>query len=103
MNETRRLRQRRKRIQAPFDHPEFVFELKMDGWLPAGTLFVFTNGEPMSLFEEATERTPSKDGQDGWIVCSVCAELEEEPLMANTTLLCGNCADRVMAEQDFVR
>ena len=21
-----------KRIQAPFDHPEFVFELKMDGW-----------------------------------------------------------------------
>src|SRR5712692_10251564 len=21
-----------KRILAPFDHPEFVFELKMDGW-----------------------------------------------------------------------
>jgi hypothetical protein len=31
--------------------------------------------------------------------CSVCAELEEEPLMANTTLICGNCADSLMAEQ----
>jgi hypothetical protein len=37
------------------------------------------------------------------MVCSVCAELDEEPLMAQTTLICGNCADRVMPEQDFVR
>jgi hypothetical protein len=48
------------------------------------------NGEPISLFEEARERTPSKDGEDGWMVCSVCAELEEEPLLANSTLICGN-------------
>jgi hypothetical protein len=61
------------------------------------------NGEPISLFEEARERTPSRDGEDGWMVCSECAELEEEPLLANTSLICGNCADRVMAEQDFVR
>jgi hypothetical protein len=60
------------------------------------------NGEPISLFEEATERT-SKDGVPGWMVCSVCAELEEEPLMASTTLICGNCADSLMADQDFVR
>ena len=32
-----------------------------------------------------------------------CAELEEEPLRAITTLICGNCADRLMADQDFVR
>jgi hypothetical protein len=61
------------------------------------------NGAPISLFEEATERTPTKDGEAGWMVCSVCAELDEEPLLANTTLICGNCADRLMAEQDFVR
>ena len=61
------------------------------------------NGEPISLFEEATERTPSSDGEAGWMLCSKCADLEEEPLMANTTLLCGNCADSLMAEQDFVR
>jgi hypothetical protein len=61
------------------------------------------NREPISLFEEATERTPSKHGVPGWMVCAVCAELEEEPLLANTTLICGNCADRVMADQDFVR
>ncbi len=61
------------------------------------------NGEPISLFEEATERTPSKDGEAGFMVCSVCAELEEEPLLASTTLICGNCADGLMADQDFVR
>jgi len=61
------------------------------------------NGTPISLFEEATERTRSKDGEAGWMVCSVCAELEEEPLAANTTLICGNCADRLMADQDFVK
>jgi hypothetical protein len=61
------------------------------------------NGAPISLFEDAEERTPSKEGEDGWMVCSVCAELEEEPLMARSTLICGNCADRLMAEQDFVR
>jgi hypothetical protein len=61
------------------------------------------NGEPISLFEEATERKPSKDGEAGWMLCSKCAELDEEPLLANTTLLCGNCADRLMAEQDFER
>jgi hypothetical protein len=61
------------------------------------------NGEPISLFEEATERTPSSDGEAGWMLCSECAELEGEPLLANTTLLCGNCADSLMAEQDFVR
>jgi len=61
------------------------------------------NGVPISLFEEATERTPSKDGEAGWMVCSECAELEEEPLLASTTLTCGNCADRLMADQDFVR
>ena len=61
------------------------------------------NGEPISLFEEAKERTPSKDGEDGWILCSVCAELDEELLMANTTLIRGNCADTLMADQDFVR
>jgi hypothetical protein len=37
------------------------------------------------------------------MICSVCAELEEEPLLANTTLICGNCADSLMADQDFVR
>jgi hypothetical protein len=52
------------------------------------------NGEPISLFEEATERTPSKNGEAGWMVCGVCAELEEEPLLANTTLICGNCRIR---------
>jgi hypothetical protein len=60
------------------------------------------NGEPISLFEEATERKPLKDEEAGWMLCSKCAELDEEPLLANTTLLCGNCADRLMAEQDFV-
>lgn len=60
-------------------------------------------GEPISLFEEATERTPSRHGLPGWMVCTVCAELEGEPLMANATLICGNCADRLMADQDFVR
>jgi hypothetical protein len=60
-------------------------------------------GAPISLFEEAKERTPSKAGEAGWMVCSVCAELEEEPLLANTTLICGNCADSLMADQDFVR
>jgi hypothetical protein len=35
------------------------------------------------------------------MVCSVCAELDEEPLLASTTLIYGNCADRLMAEQDF--
>jgi hypothetical protein len=61
------------------------------------------NGEPISLFEEATERTPSKDGEPGWMVCSVCAELEEEGLLENTLMICGNCADRLMADQYFVR
>lgn len=61
------------------------------------------NGAPISLFEDATERTASKDGKAGWMVCSVCAELDEEPLLANTTLICGNCADTLMADQDFVR
>jgi hypothetical protein len=37
------------------------------------------------------------------MVCSDCAELEEESLLANTTLICGNGADRLMADQDFVR
>jgi hypothetical protein len=54
------------------------------------------NGEPISLFEEARERTPSKDGEAGIMVCSFCAELDEKPLLANTTLICGNCADRLM-------
>jgi hypothetical protein len=45
-------------------------------------------GGPISLFQEAKERTPSKDGEDGWMLCSECAELEEEPLMARTTLIC---------------
>ena len=61
------------------------------------------NGEPISLFREATERSPLKDGEAGFLVCAVCAELEEEGLVANTTLICGNCADRLMADQDFVR
>jgi len=61
------------------------------------------NGEPISLFEDATERTPSKDGEAGWMLCSKCAELEKEPLMASTTLIWGNCADTLMADQDFVR
>jgi len=60
-------------------------------------------GGPISLFQEATERTPSRDGEAGFMICSECAELEEEPLLATTTLICGNCADRLMAEQDFVR
>jgi len=61
------------------------------------------NGTPISLFEDATERTPSKEGEDGWMLCPVGAELDEEPLMARITLICGNCADRLMADQDFVR
>jgi hypothetical protein len=61
------------------------------------------NGEPISLFEEATERTPSRDGEDGWMIYSECADLEEEPLLAKTTLICGNCPDRIMADQDFIR
>ena len=62
------------------------------------------NGELISLFEEATERTPSKDGVPGWMVCVVCAKIEKASLLqANTTLICGDCADRLMAEQDFVR
>ena len=64
--------------------------------------FHVMNGDPISLFEEATERTPSKDGEAGVMVCAVCAELGEEALVANTTLICGNCADRLMADQDFV-
>jgi hypothetical protein len=44
----------------------------------------------------------SRDGEAGFMVCSDCAELEEEPFLANTTLICGNCADRLMADQDFV-
>jgi hypothetical protein len=59
------------------------------------------NGEPISLFEEATERTPSKDREAGIMFCAVCAKLGKEALVA--TLICGNCADRLMAEQDFVR
>jgi hypothetical protein len=52
-------------------------------------------GGPISLFHEATEHVPSRDGEaDGWF--------EEEPLMARTTLICGNYADRLMADQDFV-
>jgi hypothetical protein len=35
--------------------------------------------------------------------CSACAELDEEPLMARTTLIRGNCAERLMADQDFVK
>jgi hypothetical protein len=61
------------------------------------------NGEPIALFEEGRERTQSKDGEAGCMVCAKCAELEEEPLMANRTLICGNCADSLMADQDFVR
>jgi hypothetical protein len=61
------------------------------------------NGEPISLFEEATERTPSTDGEAGIMVCAVCAELGEQGLLANTTMICGNCADSLMADQDFVR
>jgi hypothetical protein len=60
-------------------------------------------GEHISLFQEATEHTSSRDGEAGFMVCAECAELEEEPLLASTTLICGNCADRLMAEQDFVR
>jgi hypothetical protein len=60
------------------------------------------NGAPISLFREATERSPLKDGEAGFLVCAVCAELEEEGLVANTTLICGDCADRLMADQDFV-
>ena len=48
------------------------------------------------------ERTPLKDGEAGFLICAVCAELEEEGLVANATLICGNCADRLMAQQDFV-
>jgi hypothetical protein len=59
-------------------------------------------GEPIVLFQEATEQGLSRDGEAGWMVCSECVELEEEPLLANTTLICGNCADRLMADQDFV-
>jgi hypothetical protein len=56
---------------------------------------------PLSLFQEATEHTPSEDGEAGFMICSECAELEEEPLLAKTTFICGNCADRLMANQDF--
>lgn len=59
------------------------------------------NGQPISLFEEAKERGRLNDGVPGWMVCSVCSELEEEPLLANTTVICGNCADTLMANQDF--
>jgi hypothetical protein len=61
------------------------------------------DGAPISLFEDAKEGTPSKEGEDGWMVCAACAKLEEEPLMAKSRLICGNCADRLMADQDFVR
>jgi hypothetical protein len=61
------------------------------------------NGAPISLFEDAKEGTPSKEGEDGWMVCAACAKLEEEPLMAKSRLICGNCADRLMADQDFER
>jgi hypothetical protein len=61
------------------------------------------NGDPISLFRKATERSPLTDGEAGFMVCAVCAELDEEGLVANTTLICGNCADRLMADQDFVR
>jgi hypothetical protein len=60
-------------------------------------------GEPISLFIEATEHTPSGDGEAGFMVCSVSAELDEEGLLATTTLVCGNCADQLRADQDFVR
>jgi hypothetical protein len=59
-------------------------------------------GEPISLYQEATEHT-TRDGEAGFMICSECAELEEEPLLTNTTLICGNCADRLVADQDFVR
>jgi hypothetical protein len=59
------------------------------------------NRAKISLFEEATERTPSSDGVPGWMICAVCTELEEEPLLASTALICGNCADTLMANQDF--
>ena len=58
-------------------------------------------GGPISLFQEATEHTPSRDGQAGWPICSECTELDEEPLLASTTLICGNCADRLMEELDL--
>ena len=61
------------------------------------------NGAPISLFEESKERTLSKDGEAGFILCSVCAELEEEGLLENTLMICGNCADSLMADHDFVR
>jgi len=61
------------------------------------------NGQLIVLYEEAIEHTPARDGEAGFMICSKCAELEEEPLLANTSLICGNCADRLMAEQDFVR
>ena len=60
-------------------------------------------GQQISLFQDAIEHTLSRDGEAGFMVCSDCAELEEERLLANTTLICGNCADRLMADQDFVR
>lgn len=59
------------------------------------------SGAKISLFEEAKERKPSKGGEPGWMLCAVCAELAEEPLLANTVMICGNCADTVMANQDF--
>ena len=35
------------------------------------------------------------------MVRSVCAELEEEGLLANTTLICGNCADSLDGRSGF--
>jgi hypothetical protein len=59
-------------------------------------------GAPISLFQEAREHT-TRDGEAGFMICCDCAELEEEPLLASTSLICGNCADRLMVDQDFVR
>jgi len=51
---------------------------------------------------EATEQA-SRDGEAGFVLCSECAELDEELLLAKTSLIWGNCADRLMTDQDFVR
>jgi hypothetical protein len=58
---------------------------------------------PISLFEEATERTPSKDGEAGWMVCSVCAELEEEPYPSEHQIDLRKSCGSALADQNFVR
>jgi hypothetical protein len=69
-------------------------------------------GQAIAYFEDATERTPGKDGATGYMLCSSCeirtranrAENESvEPVCEDLLLICGNRADQVMAEQDFVK